>query len=100
MLCSVGGEPFLAFSRMGSRMVQAALAKVGWAARAEDSHTDKLLRATIIGLLPGKEKVYRRVRNHASYRLALVHRGVAIFHWVVLFLYVSWLVRVIVCGLC
>lgn len=51
---AVGGEPFLAFCRMGSGMVQRALAKVGWTARAEDSHTDKLLRATIIGLLTGE----------------------------------------------
>jgi hypothetical protein len=34
-------------------MVKAALARVGWSARPDDGHTDKLLRATIIGLLPG-----------------------------------------------
>lgn len=57
LLCvcvAVGGEPFQAFCRLGSGMVQAALAKVGWTARAEDSHTDKLLRATVIGLLTGR----------------------------------------------
>ena len=50
----MGGEPFRAFCSMGQKMVKAALARVGWAASATDSHTDKLLRATVIGLLTGK----------------------------------------------
>jgi puromycin-sensitive aminopeptidase len=49
---TVGGEPFRAFCALGSSMVKAALARVGWSARAEDAHTEKLLRATVIGLLP------------------------------------------------
>lgn len=35
-------------------MVQAALARVGWQAKGEELHTEKLMRATVIGLLPGE----------------------------------------------
>lgn len=48
----VGGKPFEAFCGMGSKMVKAALGRVGWSSRVDDSHTVKLLRATIVGLLP------------------------------------------------
>lgn len=50
----MGGLPFTAFCAMGASMVKAALARVGWTARPEDSHTDKLLRAAVVGMLPGE----------------------------------------------
>ena len=54
LLSAVGGEPFRAFCQLGAGVVKAALATVGWSERTQDSHTDKLLRATVVGLLPGK----------------------------------------------
>lgn len=42
---------FDAFTAFGKRLVVRALGVVGWDARPTDSHTDKLLRATVIGLL-------------------------------------------------
>ena len=53
-LPTVDGEPFRAFCALGASMVKAALGNLGWSERPEDSHTDKLLRATVVGLLPGK----------------------------------------------
>lgn len=44
-------EVFDKFCAFGKSMVVKVLAKVGWDSKAEDGHTDKLLRATVIGLL-------------------------------------------------
>jgi puromycin-sensitive aminopeptidase len=52
VLEEVGGEPFRAFCALGASMVKATLSNVSWSARDQDSHTDKLLRATVVGLLP------------------------------------------------
>jgi puromycin-sensitive aminopeptidase len=46
-----GGEGFKAFVEFGKRLVLSAFACVGWDAKPSDSHTDNLLRATLIGLL-------------------------------------------------
>lgn len=48
---TVGGAAFGEFKAFGKKVVLSALAKVGWEGRASDGHTDKLLRATVIGLL-------------------------------------------------
>lgn len=50
-LIEIGGNPLKAFSALGARMVKTALKRVGWKALESDSHTDKLLRATVVGLL-------------------------------------------------
>ena len=42
---------FSAFVAFGKTLVVNGLKKVGWEARGVESHTDKLLRATVIGLL-------------------------------------------------
>lgn len=47
----VGGDAFTAFKNFGKRMVLSALAKVTWETQAQDGHTDKLTRTTIISLL-------------------------------------------------
>jgi len=39
------------FTAFGKKMVTHALGKVGWDAKETDTHTDKLLRATVISLL-------------------------------------------------
>jgi puromycin-sensitive aminopeptidase len=46
-----GTPAFEAFVAFGKTMVVGALQKVGWDSKETDSHTDKLLRATVIGLL-------------------------------------------------
>ena len=40
-----------AFRAFGAKLVLSALAKVGWDPKAQEGHTDKLLRATILALL-------------------------------------------------
>lgn len=44
-------DTFAAFMAFGKEMVVKALAKVGWDGRDSDTHTDKLLRSTVLGLL-------------------------------------------------
>ena len=44
-------EVFEKFTAFGKNLVVKVLAKVGWDSKPEDGHTDKLLRATVIGLL-------------------------------------------------
>jgi hypothetical protein len=47
----VGHEAFDAYLAFGKTAVLKALNKVSWTAKPTDGHTDKLLRATVIGLL-------------------------------------------------
>lgn len=45
-------DAFIAFVAFGKKMVTNALTKVGWDSKTNDeSHTDKLLRASVLGLL-------------------------------------------------
>lgn len=47
----IGGELQTSFQSFAKTMVSRALKKVGWDARPTDGHTDKLMRATVFGLL-------------------------------------------------
>ena len=40
-----------AYTQFGHEVVKSALSKCGWEVKAEDTHTDKLFRATVIGML-------------------------------------------------
>jgi puromycin-sensitive aminopeptidase len=54
LLEQLGGGSNRAFAKFvlfGKKLVLKALKHVGWDSRATDSHTDKLLRATVVGLL-------------------------------------------------
>jgi puromycin-sensitive aminopeptidase len=48
---SAENNVFAAFVAFGKKFVVKALRHVGWDSKAGESHTDKLLRATVIGLL-------------------------------------------------
>jgi len=47
----VGGETFTAFKKFAKSIVMNALAAVGWTSGAEEGHTDKLKRVTVLGLV-------------------------------------------------
>jgi hypothetical protein len=47
----LGGETFEAYKAFGKKFVLGGLSKVGWDTRAEDGHSEKLLRSTVIALL-------------------------------------------------
>jgi len=47
----VGGEPLRKFQEFGKVFVASALKQIGWDASSTDNHTDKLVRALVIGML-------------------------------------------------
>jgi puromycin-sensitive aminopeptidase len=59
---------FTSFVAFGKNLVVKALNKVGWDARGVESHTDKLLRATVIGLLDTFAASDEEVVNEARRR--------------------------------
>jgi puromycin-sensitive aminopeptidase len=98
LLQGIGGPGYGAFVEFGKRFVLRAFVKVGWDARPEDGHSQKLLRATVINLLETfawndthiAAEVKRRFDGHwedpslsptdyrnTLYRMALKNGGVA-----------------------
>jgi puromycin-sensitive aminopeptidase len=51
LLEEIGGESFILFRRLASKMVKNALNVTKWDALPTDGHVEKLLRSTVIGLL-------------------------------------------------
>jgi puromycin-sensitive aminopeptidase len=47
----IGGPAFAQFTAFGARIVKDALNRVGWSPRPTDTHSEKLMRSTLIGLL-------------------------------------------------
>eukprot|EP00040_Diaphanoeca_grandis_P006211 m.36419 g.36419 ORF g.36419 m.36419 type:complete len:873 (-) comp17353_c0_seq3:305-2923(-) len=50
-MTEVGGEALASFNEFGAKLVKAGFLSVGWTEKPEDTHSDKLLRATLVGLL-------------------------------------------------
>ena len=51
LLEEIGGSVFESYVAIAKKMVITALDKIGWDAKPTDGHTEKLMRATVIGLL-------------------------------------------------
>mmetsp|Transcript_20947 Transcript_20947/g.30195 ORF Transcript_20947/g.30195 Transcript_20947/m.30195 type:complete len:870 (-) Transcript_20947:137-2746(-) len=68
LMSEIGGESYAAFKSFGWDLIKPAFKLVGWEAQADDSHSTKLLRATLISLLDTFGESDKQVFDEAKRR--------------------------------